>query len=595
MRSITSGLGLAISIRLALALLMALSISSTVRGAQDNMVGGIEAEFRHGQVFITWDQPDGEHGHTFNVYTGALPISSANLSDARLLAQRIESHSARDWWNDPATYFKEGEVEPTGFVIAEGGEPLDPGKGLFVHTVSAVEPGEAYYAVTVSLDGTEKRSVKKGESSLAEPVVQRQMPLTPIWQGKPGDKPSVAGARGLPLVLHLHGRGGVEKVNWLVFGSWEMGWREGLPFKFHSQMRQDHLVISPTDRTWVGRTLSESWDKRDHFSPVIDSFWYGYNDRIYDRQLMSGGTPTNYTERKNLWLIYWAREYFATDPDRTVWEGGSMGGCGGLSFGLRHPEIFSAIISHVPLVGYFGKGWGGSERRLTPFCGSMETVTSDGLSVRERMDSRTVLARAAREGIDLPFLVITNGRNDGSIPWRPNYRYYDALGKSRQGFVAAWDNLEHHNCMENTHPWMKSWLEPQKLFAFSLKESFPAFSNFSVDDNAGDGDKADGDLVGYINFGLEWDGLQDEQDSYEITVRLGAGDASLPVTVDITPRRLQNFKIAPFQQVLIVNRDSDGREVARGVARADSNGKVTCEDFKITDKQGNRLSISAKL
>ncbi|HUU27709.1 MAG TPA: alpha/beta hydrolase-fold protein [archaeon] len=555
---------------------------------------GLKGDFSQGQVFLTWQEPPGDHGGTFNIYMSPEPIKGRNLDQANLLAAMVEAYSARDWWQDSATYFKEGQVEPAGFVIREGGERLDPAGGLFVHTVGEGDPESAYYAVTMTVGGAEDRKIVAGSNSLKRPLSGRQMPIKPIWLGVPGEKPGPGSAEGLPAIFSLHGRGGSEPQTWLAFGTREMGWREGLPFKFHAVLKEGHLLIAPTDRTWVCRTLLESWDARDHFSPAIDTFWYGYNDRIYDRDSMLSGTPTNFTERRNLWILSWAQEYFRCDPARIVLEGGSMGGCGTLSWGLRHPELFSALMAAVPLVGYFDQEWGGSEKRLTPFCGPLDRRDSEGTILRQRMDSRTVLADALEKGIDLPFLVISNGRQDGSIPWRPNPRYYRALNESRQGFIAGWDNGVHSNCMDHADPWFKNWQDPEYLLRFSLKESFPALSNFSLNDNPGNGEPADGDLTGYINFGLEWKEIRDEKDQYALTLFFAGGKPRLPATVDITLRRVQRFHPAPGEEVVLIDRAPGGREIIRKTAPADRTGHITFEKFRLTDIQGNRLVVLRK-
>ena len=581
-------------LRLDLAVIILLSLACT--GKQGPVIG-LKAEFYQGQVFLTWQEPPGEHGGTFNVYMSGKPIKEKNLDLALLLAKRIEAHSARDWWHDPRTYFKKDSLaEPAGFVIREGGKPLDPSSGLFVHTVGQKEPEKGYYAITITADGVENSTLVAGSNSLKQPVNQKPMTGQPIWLGEPGKKPSPGSAQGLPVIFSLHGRAGSEPVSWLAFGSKETGWREGLPFKFHAVLKDDHLLLVPTDRTWISRTLSESWDPRDHFSPVIDTFWYGYNDHIYDKGLMASGTPVNYTERRNLWILSWAKNYFQPDTNRIVLEGGSMGGCGTLSWGLRHPELFSALMAAVPLVGYFTAEWGGSEKRLTPFCGPLDRKDSDGVILRERMDSRKLVEDAAKNGLDLPFLVISNARQDSSIPWRPNPRYYRTLNDSRQGFIAGWDNGSHANCMEKADPWFKKYIDPKTLFLFSLKESFPALSNFSLNDNPGNGDTRNGDLVGYMNFGLEWHNILDEPEQYALTLSVKAlfeksGKKRLPAVVDVTLRRVQRFILHPGQEVILIDKTLSGREIIRKKSRADHTGHITFEKFLLTGPEGNRLVV----
>jgi len=64
-------------------------------------------------------------------------------------------------------------------------------------------------------------------------------------------------------------------------------------------------------------------------------------------------------------------------------------------------------------------------------------------------------------------------------------------------------------------------------------------------------DSYDGDYSGQINAYLRWDGVADEKDRYEITVFLIGGNRGAPkdeCSVDMTPRRCQNFKCKPGEK-----------------------------------------------
>ena len=73
--------------------------------------------------------------------------------------------------------------------------------------------------------------------------------------------------------------------------------------------------VRPTDRVWVNRPHLEAGDGG---MPAIWTFWYGYNSRIYDRREMASGVPTNFTERRNLWILDWVRNYY--QPDAAQWS-----------------------------------------------------------------------------------------------------------------------------------------------------------------------------------------------------------------------------------------------------------------------------------
>ncbi len=149
-------------------------------------------------------------------------------------AHHIERHSARDWWEDPAS-FKTGATTgaPVGFRIESDGQRLDPRGGLFVHTVAKDSPAVLFFAVT-SCDpaGKEDYTIIAGANALTKGIAVRGGEIRPIWQ-KDGPAPAPGAGKGLALWLNLHAKGGVvPDMEYLVFGDATMGWREGLPFKF---------------------------------------------------------------------------------------------------------------------------------------------------------------------------------------------------------------------------------------------------------------------------------------------------------------------------------------------------------------------------
>jgi hypothetical protein len=371
-------------------------------------VSDLKATARDGQVFLTWKEAE----TTVDVYLASEPI--ADLTKATRIGHHLEPHSARDWWEDPAS-FKKGEPhgKPVGFRIQDGGERLDPSGGLFVHTVR--KAGKLFFALTSAEDAR----VIASTSVVAAPGAIR-----PIWQ-RDGQPPAPGVGKGKPLWLSLHAKGGVvANSEYLLFGDETMGWREGLPFKFSVSVQNGEVVVRPTDRVWIGRPHNEAGDAG---TPAIWTFWFGYNSNIFDRKLMASGTPVNYTERRNLWILDWVRRYYQPDPNRWYCSGSSMGGCGTVSFGWQHPELFAACHAHVPIVSYtyLGKG---SATRLEPSCWTghiaPDLKTSDGVPLLDRMNATKFVAET---GNDLPFLFMIHGRQDGSIPWENNPSFYRAL------------------------------------------------------------------------------------------------------------------------------------------------------------------------
>jgi hypothetical protein len=544
-------------------------------------ISELKATARAGQVFLTWHEAESPEGATFNVYLSDAPITK--LAKAKRIAHHIERHSARDWWEDPASFEKGKQpAKPVGFRIVNGGERLDPAGGLFVHTVRKNARGKLFFAVTCSDPaGKENTQVVAGENSLPDGVIAEAAEIQPIWQSQGTPTPSGAG-KGKPLWLNLHAKGGVVAgMEYLVFGDETMGWREGLAFKFSAHVQGNEVLVRPTDRVWINRPHNEAGDGG---SPAIWTFWYGYNANIFDRKLMNEGVPVNYTERRNLWLLDWVRRYYQPDTNRWYCSGSSMGGCGTVSFGLRHPELFAALHANIPIVSYtyLGKG---SAVRLEPSCWTghipPELKTSEGVSLLERMDGTKFVTETRR---DLPFLFLVNGRQDGSIPWPNNPPFYRAMAKAHQGFAAYWDNGTHSSCGKDAPPDVKAWQERFRRFRFD--ESVPVFTHTSSDRNPGNGDPADGDIIGWINRGMDWKDIEDTPIRYAITVTSDYPGLEYPVRTDITLRRLLHFKLKPSESLSVQIGNASPLNL-----KPDAAGLLTIPGVSIPSRDGVRVVV----
>ena len=578
-----------------LLLLGALSVSAAAPVATQ-----LKAEFRQGQVFLTWEEPAGWQG-SLTVVTSPQPVTAENVRGAAVVAHHVNPGSAYDWWLNPETYgaplAKDAQtgqkpaIPREGFALQTGGPKLNPDSGLHVHTVAPEEAGPRYYAVvSVGAAGAANWEIAPGANSLAQPVEQKSEPIQPIWLGK-GTPPDPAQTKGLPVHLILHAKRGKGGQEFLAFGDKSLGWREGLPFKFGVYLDKDAVRVVPTDRTWIGRMFPEGLDECQRLTPALHSFWYGYNAHIYDPKQMAEGKVVNYTERRLLWLLDWVRRTYQTDANRVYAFGSSMGGCGAIAVCLRHPEVFAGVRAHVPIVAYDKGAGGDSEIRVTRETGGLATLTGEGVPVRDRLDG-TRFVREHRG--DLPFLVITNGRKDTSIPWWKNPDFYRALRDGRHGFIAAWDDGTHGTCGTAMPADIKAW---DSLSAFhrliALNKSYLAFSNGSLDGNPGAGDAKDGDAVGYFNRGLTWEEPADQAGKYEVVVQWALDAGQLPVTVDVTPRRLQAFRVKPGQKVTARNLAADtNQEVQSQTLTADERGLVTFTGFRLTAPAGNKMVLA---
>lgn len=524
-------------------------------------IRNLDGQYRHGQVFLQWEEHALPQDATLQVWSSEQPFSEPG-AEKTLLAAKIHQGSARDWWQDPASFFKDAEpAPPAGFVIQDGGQPLNPRNGLHVHTVPRSGDGERYYAVTwQSKSGNIKEQpFLPGQNCLSAPLAVKYEQVLPISLQSPTLKRG--DGLGKALVFSFHGRGGGAGVNQktgkttgthLWFADANQGWREGLPFKFNLSITDKEVRISPFDRTWINRPLLESPDSRDHV-PAVCSFWSGYNTNIAQNTNTPELQVDIFVERYLLALIDWAQNWLGTDSNRCYLTGASMGGSVGISLGLHYPERFAAIHAMVPIYRYTWEECSTSKavsaKRLVCASGPLQDrpakVRANGENFLEYMDGARNINRPQ---IDTPPIFATNGRRDASIPWVNNPPFYQAANAARQAFAVFWNDGAHG--MSTTAPDdVKQW--GQDIFQYRLDQSYPAFSNCTDNRNYGTGDPEDGDIIGWINRGLSWSDIKDTRWEYSITLKADHPEIRYPVKTDVTLRRLQQFRPCPGETLTL--------------------------------------------
>ncbi len=584
-------------------LLAALSLTAVAGSSSE--VASLTAEYRNGQVFLQWQEKDLPKDARLSVWRSEKPIDGKNIEQAQCVADLLTPGSARDWWLDVDSFIvpqgntrkseeifagqvaqkKSGKAIP-GFVIRDGGKPLDPKSGLHVHTPE--KSGKFYFAVSWQKNG------KPGTvTALDKPVEVKTAPISPVTiSGKVLEKDS---AKGKPLFVHLHGRGGGSGVDskgnargtHLLFIPRTLGWREGLAVKFTVKVTPRAVNLTLNDRTWLGRIMEgkEIADNRDKVM-AISSFWLGYNTNIGKSNLGPDFKVDNYTEKLVIFIIKWAQSHLGTDVNRTYAVGGSMGGTGAVQLATHYPEVFAAVKASVPVYSYTWEKCGNiapSAWRLVCSCGPFTKENParmpDGQDLLEYASGARNIARTE---IDMPPIFATNGRRDGSIPWVNNPPFFKAANDARQAITVFWNDGD-HGMSKYLPADMK--MEQKDLLKYRLNASFVAFSNSSDNKNYGKGDPADGDLTGWINRGLKWSRVSDSAKRYAVTVSAAHPEITYPVTTDITLRRRQNFRPAPGARLKV----TIGKEERTIVMPA--NGVLTIPAIKLPDATPVRVTV----
>lgn len=558
-------------------------------GPEGARVWNLSAACRKGQAFIQWREST-TNDQNLKVYIHTAPITPANFSQARLLEQRIEPHSANDWYEDIAESPTPADP-PRGWILQDGGTGMDRTGGLFVHTVEASDPAQAFFAVLS--DSQDEADLVAGQNSLTSAVAIAVAPVSPIWQlGLPNANSPPAVGKPLALLLHSHMARPAGSSTYLIFGDKTMGWREGLPFKFNVSALNNVVLVEPYDRVWINRRLgaSETYETYNTLYKNIETMHYGTSDRIYDPALRYGGTVVNYTERLHLRVLNWVEQVYRTDTNRVYAYGASMG-TGALRLALQNPDRFASVDLLVPFVDWsYVNGSEDDAKRLDAACGPMTMMTSEGIVLSNRVNLVGAVQNTTR---NLPHIIIRAGRMDGSVYWFRKPAFMAAMQANRHGLIAGWDNGTHSTAMRTANipafPNFCDYAYASSHFARNI--SYPAFTGFSLNQNPGNGDKRDGDTTGFINRGLEWSEIVDVGNRYAVKIQVTHPDVAYPVVLDVTPRNLQNFLLRPGQTLRAQNRNSTGTLVDEKTITVDAAGRATYGTFRIDSAQGNTLTM----
>jgi len=560
--------------------------------ARATTVSALQPLHRDGQTFLVWRTPPGT-GWRYRVYRDAAPITSA----AQLTPATLVGAIGDSTWCDRRMSRLTGTR--LGHRIDSLATPLDSSRALLVVTPAATRT--SYYAVTAqAAAGSEDLTLHPGDNALTiavaevlalpRPVYQRTLsagpttydlyttwvsptdtPLYPAMSTAHGlafDHAVVRGTPGGPLHVRPHARGG-NLLNSLGSSGEPGEWRLAL----------DDWLFDSSDR---------------------NSFWYGYHPAydLFDATpaTPTGGTVADYTLRRIVHTFAWARRTLPVDTTRVIASGGSMGAIGSWWLAYRVPQWLAGVHGVVPKFDFSyttdpnpANIWnaGTSERAVGDHLwGEVATdlPTTDGLPVYDRQNLGVMSSHLA--GTSLPVMVAFNGRNDTVVGWGEKIGYYAATQTHRHGGLWFFDRRTHSNVNS-------AWVPMQivrNLYRYRTNRSYPAFSNASSDHDPGDGNLASGDSVGTLNGALDWDTtLVDTPTAWRarlltrsLTTTWGGFAAPETVTVDVTPRRLQAFAVAPGDPIAYrVERASDAALLQSGVVVADSLGLVTVPGVRV--------------
>ena len=475
------------------------------------------------------------------------------------------------------------------YVVESGKEPVPPGIGIYVYNPQ--EAGKAYYAITAVINGREDTTATAA-NALRVPIDESVGPGLPVLQRieKPESFQNVDNPK-----LHYYVRWEAPSNSSIL----------GKPF--------DYLVAIPPKlakppavgihlHAWGGSLNNDFawWFNAEKGAILVSSnqtpydWWTGYHEHLGTGRSpktpddWTSGVVRPYTQRRMLSFLDWVATQWGVDLTRTFAGGNSMGGAGSLMLALRFPERIAWAVSwvgvHIPSMSptfrssyeyVYGKPeWG--------------VKFEDGAPVWDYFNDAWYLRRYP--GKDIGFITFSNGKNDGAIGWPQAVEFYRALQETRQPHMFVWGQEGHNQRAQMP----RGGGERVMPLDIRTNQSLPAFTHCSLDSNPGNGNPGDGDPSGQINCCLFWEtnNIVDRPEQWEMTVGLVGEAPRDTATVDITPRRRQQFKTQPAAQFTWTNTSLDQNKVIQsGRVVADKWGLVTLEKIVIGKKK-NRLSIS---
>lgn len=563
--------------------------------AKGYTVTGLTATYSNGQVFLTWKNPDASN-LVYKVYRTASKITApSQLSTANYIGY-VRDNSAK---NIRKSSLQNGNFY---FTINPGGEPLDPGSGLYVAT--SMDNKRHYYAVMVMNleDSVEDKTIDDGNNTLSSAIRGHKVAPQPILQS---------------VVEKINGDTNYEYTIWgdnqdiYYYPAFNNCGSYGYDFTVVRRKpgTAGPLYVSFFDDDpfqMAGSAVCSDCNilQLDDWLPNGENtYWLGYNIHydMYSKSnpVQNSGIVRTYTQNRMHQILTWAISQPNVDSTRVYCTGFSHNGFGAMFTSVMMPSLIAAtqMTSSPCLV----KAVKGTDKE-TKWCGCKINLntdmvnpgTGDTLQIWSLLDLRKMFYTFSKT--DLPYMSGVNGKQDITVGWVQNFHWFDSLNLNRQGGVWFWDQRDHSGNGKNFDP------EETDLnfLRFSTTRSFPAFAYNLINENPGDGDINNGDPYGSINGYLDWDdkSIDDQSCSYSINCFIKdfyVGGVQQPefdsTSVDITLRRLQNFHPANGQVIEWSVTKKNKKKIIQQGSFTYNTGPITLYGVKIYNKKGSTISL----
>lgn len=277
---------------------------------------------------------------------------------------------------------------------------------------------------------------------------------------------------------------------------------------------QEVTVIKPWDRHGVHVTGG---------GVIRQSYWMGWT---LDTGAAGAKEMHLMTERRLDAILDWVDANIPNlSPTRRALSGGSMGGWGTLSYGIRRPDRFAALYPSRPRWRYSNPGSVTVRDYDYPYAVTYPVESAPPLAagygtgtVAQHLD---IIAYVSNPANEIPWLGFCVGRNDGYMPFSDYVDAVAALRAAGRGFAFAWNDGNHSGGdiigqVTATYP----------HGTFEIGKGYPVFSNHSLDQDPAV------DLIGGINIGLKFRNVIESESAWSCEVTSATGAC----TVDVKPK-----------------------------------------------------------
>lgn len=572
---------------------------------QSDQVKGLEVEHRNGQTFLIWDEcrptiqtfeiTQGEFENKmqnapekikYRIYRKNSPITSINNLEP---IREIYSSSC---WNSTiyATHRSADKSKSLKrFIIKKGDAPLLPGKGLYVYTAKTDQ--NVYYAVTAVINGVESLDISENNTSNAvneskeqvEPILQnietpehfQYVSNSTIYYYVKWEAPPNSNINGSPhnyivavpqnvtfpaaVGVHFHGWGGNMEGGY----TWWTDNKDGAILVASNQHPWDWWTGYHEDVIVEREGSREIFEKR----PNSQEEWE--NKRVHPYSQNRINSFIDWMNSSNEWNI---------DLNKLFVVGNSMGGSGALMLAIRYSSKYAWVRSYVGVHNPDKSPTYKSSYEQVYGPKEYNVLFEDGTKVWDYYNDIWYLENNRDK--DIGFITFSNGKNDHGIGWEQAVDFINKLQETKQPHLFIWGQAGHGQ--RTVMP--KNESQDHMPIDIRLDQTLPAFTDCSLDNNYGNGDTLNGAEEGQVNRYLYWDTntITDSASKWEMTLALTTTAPESSCTVNVTPRRCQNFKHPTGASLNYEVKDLSGNILNSGTIIVDQYKLFTIPNITVT-------------